>query len=70
MGTVMGIMLALMLVGVLVWDGPHGMMGGHRDGHAEESTVKKDAQTPCQQPDCDAEQSKKDMNSENGGQIR
>lgn len=66
----MGIMLALMLAGVLVWGGHHGMRGAHRGGGAEEATIEKEAQNPCQQPDCNAEESKEDMNSENGGQIR
>lgn len=49
MGTVMGVMMAFMLIGVLVWGGHHGMMGDHdRGGHAEESIVREDAQNPCQ----------------------
>lgn len=71
MGTVMGIMLGLMLIGVLVWDGGHGMMGGHnQERHVEESTAVKETKDPCQQPDCAAEKSKENVNSENGGQIR
>ncbi len=70
MGTVMGIMLGLMLIGVLVWDGGHGMMGGHRGGHEEETTVEKESKDPCQQPDCDAKKLNENVNPENGGQMR
>jgi len=66
MGTVMGVMLALMLIGVVAWGGGHGMMGGHENGgHAEESTIKEDAKDPCQPPDCVAEKLKEDVNPDN-----
>jgi|GEM_PF-3656494 hypothetical protein len=69
MGTVMAVMVALMLVGVLVWGpGGHGMMGGHRDGHTQETTVEKESKEPCQQPDCTSERPKENINSEMEGQ--
>jgi len=64
MGTVMGIMMAIMLIGALVWGSHHGMTGDHGPGkHTEESeSIKEDAKGPCQPPDCDAEESKEDAN--------
>jgi len=60
--------MALMLIGAIVWGGHHGMMGDHGPTQESES-IKEDAKSPCQPPDCDAEESKEDANQTGMGGV-
>ncbi|MCC6503746.1 MAG: hypothetical protein IT362_11525 [Deltaproteobacteria bacterium] len=70
MGTVMGVMLALMLAGVLVWGRHHGMTDDHdQGGHAEKAAVEK-TDASCPTSDCVTEELKENVNPDDAEEMR